>query len=97
MGDFVDILSLDVPEWVTSFFFGVLKIGGIAVGMNTMLTAEEYAYILQDSRARVLIVHEALLPAVEKIRDAAEFLEHVIVIGQGGREGELDQRCVNRT
>lgn len=87
MGEFVGILSLDVPEWVTTFF-ATLKIGGIAIGMNTLLTPQEYAYILRDSRARVLVVHEALLPQVEKIRDEVQFLEHVIVIGDGGREGD---------
>jgi benzoate-CoA ligase family protein len=88
MGDFVGILSLDVPEWITSFF-GILKAGGIAVGMNTLLTPQEYDYILRDSRARVVIVHEALLPTFEKIRDQQQFVEHVIVIGQGGRAGDL--------
>src|SRR4051812_44545392 len=53
IGDFVAILSLDLPEWVASFF-GVLKVGGVAVGMNTTLTPKEYAYMLDDSKARVL-------------------------------------------
>ncbi|MFQ5612040.1 MAG: benzoate-CoA ligase family protein [Anaerolineae bacterium] len=88
IGECVGILSLDVPQWVTSFF-GTVKIGAIAVGMNTLLTPAEFAYILRDSRARVLIVHEALLGAIEEIRDDSPFLEHVIVIGQGGREGDL--------
>src|SRR5262245_1899411 len=55
MGEYVAILSLDLPEWVTSFF-GVLKIGGVAVGMSTTLVAKDYAYMLADSRARALIV-----------------------------------------
>src|SRR5262245_44196274 len=68
MGDFVGILSLDVPEWVTAFF-GIFKVGGIAIGMNTLLKPNEYDYILRDSRARVLIVHEALLNGIEEIRE----------------------------
>jgi len=88
MGDYVGILSLDVPEWVTTFF-ATLKIGGIAIGMNTLLTPREYTYILRDSRARVVVVHEALLSSLDEIRDDLEFLEHVIVIGQGGRAGDI--------
>jgi benzoate-CoA ligase family protein len=80
IGDYVAILSLDLPEWVTSFF-GVIKVGGIAVGMNTTLTPKEYGYMLDDSRARVVIVHESLLPKIEEIRSGRPFLEHVIVIG----------------
>jgi benzoate-CoA ligase family protein len=88
MGDFVGILSPDVPEWVASFF-GIMKIGGIAIGMNTLLKAQEYDYIFRDSRARVLIIHQALLPSIEGIRDNQPFLEHVIVIGQGNRAGDI--------
>ena len=80
MGDCVAILSLDLPEWVTSFF-GVMKVGGIAAGMNTTLTPKEYAYMLDDSQARVLIVHESLLPKVEEILGERPFLEHVVVLG----------------
>ncbi|MBI3361737.1 MAG: AMP-binding protein, partial [Chloroflexi bacterium] len=84
LGDFVGILSLDGPEWVTSFF-GTLKTGAIAVGMNTLLTPQEYAYILRDCRARVLIAHESLLPAIEAILDELPFLERVVVIGYPAR------------
>ncbi|HEX5692932.1 MAG TPA: AMP-binding protein, partial [Roseiflexaceae bacterium] len=81
MGEYVGILSPDVPEWVASFF-GILKIGAVAIGMNTLLTPREYAYILRDSRARALIVHEALFQAVEPILGDVPFLQHVIVIGR---------------
>jgi acyl-coenzyme A synthetase/AMP-(fatty) acid ligase len=84
IGDFVGILSLDVPEWVTAFF-GTLKVGAVAVGLNTLLKPHEYEYMLRDSRARVLIVHEALLPSIEPVRENLPFLEHIIVIGR--REG----------
>src|SRR5213593_1662200 len=80
IGDAVAILSLDLPEWVTSFF-GVMKVGGVAVGMSTTLTPKEYAYILDDSRARVLIVSENLVSQIEEIHAERPFLEHVIVIG----------------
>jgi benzoate-CoA ligase family protein len=88
MGETVGILSLDCPEWVTSFF-GAIKIGAIAVGMSTLLTPDELDYILRDSRARVLIVHEKLLPAIEAIRDRQAYVEHVVVIGQGQRENDI--------
>jgi benzoate-CoA ligase family protein len=84
MGEFVGILSPDVPEWVASFF-GIMKIGAIAIGMNTLLKPHEYEYMLRDSRARALIVHAGLLPAVEPVLGNLPLLKHVIVIGQ--REG----------
>jgi benzoate-CoA ligase family protein len=87
MGEMVGILSPDCSEWVTSFF-GAMKIGAVAVAINTLLKPHEHAYILRDSRARVLIVHDKLLEAVEQIRDQAEFLEHVVVIGQPRRPSD---------
>ncbi len=86
-GEAVGILSVDCPEWATSFF-GIVKAGGVAVGLSTMLTPAEAAYILGDCRARVVIVHESLLPVIEGIRDEQPFLEHVVVIGR--QRGEAD-------
>jgi benzoate-CoA ligase family protein len=85
--DTVGLLCLDSAEWVTAFF-GILKVGGVALSMNTLLKPHEHAYILRDSRARVLIVHQALLPAVEPVRDELTSLQHVIVVGGAGREGD---------
>jgi benzoate-CoA ligase family protein len=89
IGDFVALLSLDVPEWVTSFF-GTVKVGGSVVGMSTTLLPSECAYILDDSRARVLIVHETMLSRIVEIRAEREFLEHVIVIGQAREPARID-------
>ncbi|MBI5652954.1 MAG: benzoate-CoA ligase family protein [Chloroflexi bacterium] len=79
-GDYVAILALDCPEWVATFF-GAIKIGAVAVGINTLLKPHEYAYILRDSRARVLIVHASLLPGIDSIHTELEFVEQIIVIG----------------
>src|SRR6185503_8138061 len=57
IGDPVAVLSLDLPEWVTSFF-GILKVGGQAVGMSTTLTPREYAFMLDDCRARIVIISD---------------------------------------
>ncbi len=86
-GDVVGILSLDVAEWVTAYF-GTMKIGAVALGMNTLLTPHEYAHILRDSRAKVLIVHEKLLDSIEPVRAEMEFLEHLVVIGEPRRSSD---------
>lgn len=80
-GEYVGLLAHDSAEWVACFF-GTLKIGAIHIGMNTLLTAAEYDYILKDSRARVLIVSEAIWDKVDAIREANPQLEHIIVIGE---------------
>jgi benzoate-CoA ligase family protein len=79
-GDRVAILSLDTAEWAISFF-ACLKVGGVAVGMNTLLTAGEQEHILVDSGARVLLVHASLLDGARVAFESARDIEHVIVIG----------------
>ncbi len=82
IGEVVGLLCYDTAEWVTAFF-GILKVGAVALGMNTLLTPGEYDYILRDSHARVLIVHEDLLPKIREIAGGQPFLRHLIVIGRG--------------
>jgi len=79
-GDRVAILSLDTAEWAVAFF-ACLKIGAVAVGMNTLLTPREWRHILTDARARVLLVHETLLGAAREAMP--DEVEHVVVIGAG--------------
>lgn len=86
-GECVAILAPDGVEWVTAFF-GVVKAGGIALSLNTLLTGDEYAYMLHDGRARVLIAHEMLLESVDEVRDRVPSLEHVVVIGDPSRSGD---------
>lgn len=79
-GEHVAILAPDSAEWAISFF-ATLKIGAVHVGLNTLLKPPEYAYMLRDCRARAIIVHEAMLPALEQVRGQLPHLEHVIVVG----------------
>ncbi|MGQ0604362.1 MAG: AMP-binding protein, partial [Anaerolineales bacterium] len=88
MGEYVGILSLDCAEWAIAYF-ACMKIGAIAVGMNTLLKPHEHVYTLKDCRARALIIHKALLPALNEIREQLDFVKHIIVIG-GGQAGDLD-------
>jgi benzoate-CoA ligase family protein len=82
-GDRVAILCLDTAEWAVTFF-ACLKVGAVAVGMNTLLTPRELRHILIDSDARVLLVHDALLAeALEAMTEEAR-IEHVVIVGDSG-------------
>jgi len=80
MEERVALLLPDSPEWVF-VFFGTIKIGSVAIPLNTMLAAKDYEYLLNDSRARVLVVHAALLDRIVPIRDQLHYLKHLIVVG----------------
>ncbi len=67
-------------------FFGAIKAGFVAVPVNTMLTSDDYDYILRDSRAPVLVVSRAPLDRFEPLFESLPHLRHVVVAG-GGPQG----------
>src|SRR3569623_262477 len=74
------IALTDTVDWPTAFL-GCLKAGVIAVPVNTLLTEDDYRFMLSDSRARCLVVSEALIPKFAALIDACPDLDHVIVSG----------------
>ena len=74
------VILPDSPEFAYSFF-GAIKIGAVAVPTNPWMFAKDYEYLINDSRARAIIVHESTLPEIEKIWDNTPYLKHIIVVG----------------
>jgi benzoate-CoA ligase len=70
--------TIDFP----SVFLGAIKAGIVPIAVNTLLTTADYKFMLEDSRARALVVSEQLLPAFAPILGSSPFLRHVIVSGQ---------------
>ena len=57
------LLMLDGNDWPVSFL-GAMYAGLVPVAVNTLLTADDYAYMLEHSRAQAVLVSGALLPAL---------------------------------
>jgi len=74
------IALTDTIDWPTAFL-GCLKAGIIAVPVNTLLTEDDYRFMLADSRAKCLVVSEVLFPRFERIINESPDLEHIIVSG----------------
>lgn len=88
MEERVALLLPDSPEFLY-VFFGAIKIGAVAVPLNTYLQAGDYEYFLNDARSRLLLAHETLLPTIELIpRERLRHLEKIVVIG-GHEAGSL--------
>ena len=83
IGDHILLLMHDSPEFVETFW-GAIKIGAIPIPLNTILQPEDYEYLLNDSRGKVLVVHESLLPKIEAIRGNINFLRDMVIIREGG-------------
>jgi benzoate-CoA ligase len=74
------IALLDTIDWPTAFL-GCLKAGVVAVPVNTLMTEDDYRFMLADSRARLLVVSEALLPKFAGLIKECPDLAHVMVSG----------------
>src|SRR6202043_2417127 len=76
----VAMIMLDTVDFPV-VFLGAIRAGVVPVPLNTLLTSDQYAYVLADSRARVLFISEALLPVVKDMLGRMADLDHVIVAG----------------
>lgn len=87
MEERVAILLPDSPEFLYAFF-GVIKLGAVAVPLNTYLQSREYEYLLNDTRARVLIVHRSLLSQLQTIaKERLPYLQEIVVAGGDRNSG----------
>jgi 4-hydroxybenzoate-CoA ligase len=73
-------IMLDTVDY-PAVFLGAIRAGVVPVLLNTLLPAEQYAYVLKDCRARALFVSPQLLATVQPILPRLADLEHVIVVG----------------
>jgi benzoate-CoA ligase len=92
----VVLLLVDGPEFIYTFF-GAVKIGAVPIPTNTLWKAADYEYVLNDSRARVVFISDALLPHLNAVpRERLRYLKHVVVVGTTGKpESELDALMAN--
>jgi benzoate-CoA ligase len=81
--------TIDFP----TAFLGSIKAGIVPIAVNTLLTQKDYEYMLSDSRAKVLVVSEQLLPQFAPLLPKLPFLKHVVVSG-GGASGHMAFRDV---
>ncbi len=75
--------TIDFP----AVFLGAIKAGIVPIAANTLLTTDDYRFMLEDSRARAVVVSAELMSKFDPIVDDLPLLEHVIVAGadSGGR------------
>jgi benzoate-CoA ligase len=64
------LLMHDCSDWPVAFL-GAMYAGIVPVAVNTLLTAQDYAFMLQHSRAQAAIVSGALLPVLQSAVAAA--------------------------
>ncbi|OAN77617.1 4-hydroxybenzoate--CoA ligase [Jannaschia sp. EhC01] len=76
----IAMIVRDQIEWPV-VFWGAMKMGAIPVPLNTLLSADVYETILNDSRASILVVSEEMWEIVEPATRDNRFLRAILVIG----------------
>ena len=87
-GDRVAYIAPNTHAQLESFY-SVPQIGAALVPINFRLTADDFAYLIHHSGARVVCAHSDFLDAVDRIRSQIPKVEHFIAL-EGAREGWLD-------
>jgi fatty-acyl-CoA synthase len=87
-GNRVAYISTNTHAQLESFY-SVPQIGAVVVPINYRLVADEFAYIIKHSGARVVCVDHGLLDRVDEIRPDLESVDHFVALTDS-REGWID-------
>src|SRR5216684_7049935 len=88
-GDRVAYIAPNVHAQLEGIY-SVLQIGAVLVPINYRLTADDFAYLIQHSGARVVCAHSDYLDAVDSIRGQVPEVEHFVALEGGPRDGWID-------
>src|SRR5580658_8623044 len=86
------ILMQDCADWPVAFL-GALLAGIVPVAVNTLLTADDLAYMLEHSRAQAALVSGAVKPVLRAALAKADHEVHSVVVSrpvQPLEAGELE-------
>ena len=78
----LSLLLYDTVDFPVAFWGGV-RAGIVVLPLNTLLNAEQYAYILGDSRASAIVASASLAKTLLPILDRLPRLRTVILVGAG--------------
>jgi len=80
-GDKVALVLPNVPEFFY-FYFAAVKLGAVAVPLNTSSTPYELSYLLDNSDAKVLVATEPVRRRYEEIRDKLATCKNIIIVDE---------------
>ena len=83
------MIMLDTVEF-PAVFWGAIKAGVVAVPINTLLTLEQWRFMIEDSRADAVVISAALLERARPVLDDVAANRHLHVIVADGAPGPHD-------
>jgi benzoate-CoA ligase family protein len=82
------LLVLDDTPAFAAVFWGAAKLGAVAVPLNPLMTDEEYLFVLDDSRAKVVVAEPGIAARLAASRHRCPWLRAVVTAG-GAAPGAL--------
>jgi 4-hydroxybenzoate-CoA ligase len=79
------LLLYDTVDFPVAFWGGI-RAGIVVLPLNTLLTPEQYAYILGDSRAAAIVVAAPLAQALLPVLDRLPCLRTIILVGASAEQ-----------
>ena len=79
------LLALDDSPAFVAAFWGAAKLGAIAVPVNTSMRSEEYAFLLEDSRARIAVAEPAVAETIRSVSSSNPWLRAVLTTDELAR------------
>ncbi len=76
-GDVISLLLPNSPEYIIAYF-ACFKLGALAGPVNSLLKAEEIEYVVNNSAAKLLLVHTEFRAEVDASRERLHTLREVI-------------------
>lgn len=88
-GDRVLLLLKDSPVFAAAFL-GVMRIGGVAVPLNTRLAAKDLVFVMSDSAAAALLIDEEFLPLLDEAMAVGGIAPRMVAVRGAEMPGMVD-------
>jgi 4-hydroxybenzoate-CoA ligase len=79
------ILLHDCPEFVYAFLGG-MRLGAVPVCVNPMLSPQDIRFIMEDSRARLLVTNSEIYKKIEPLLADLPYLKRTVLVAHDGED-----------
>jgi 4-hydroxybenzoate-CoA ligase len=90
----IALLMLDTVDFPVAFW-GAIRAGVVPIPLNTLLNADQYGYMLADSRVEAVFVSAALAKTIAPIIDRLPRLRMIVIAGEGADKTIFGQHEVH--
>jgi long-chain acyl-CoA synthetase len=91
-GDVVSLLMPNGVEYIIAYF-ACWELGALAGPINSLLKAQEIAYVISNSETKALLVNSQFLPTINSVREELPDLSNIVVFDD---EAEATQNVALR-